>query len=80
MESKLLPIMRYEDEAQHLWWNQFSSCVSLNGSKVQQLVARTLTILKYCSVASFPDDVDPISVSEIALSITLESQSELLDS
>ena len=35
MEYKLLPIGRYERVAQHLWWNHFSSCVSLNGSKVQ---------------------------------------------
>ena len=67
MEYKLLPIWRYENVAQHLWWDHFSFCVSWNDSKVHQSFARILTIM-YCLVASFPDEVDPISVSEIASS------------
>ena len=51
--------------------------VSLNGSRVQQFAARILTILKPGFVASIPDEVDQISVSEIASSITLESDYEL---
>ena len=60
MECKLLPIVRYGGVAQHLLWNLFPSCVSLNGSKAQQFVARVLTILESCFVASFPDEGDPI--------------------
>ena len=40
-------------------------------------VARFLTILKSCLVASFPDEVGPVPVSEIASSITSEFESEL---
>ena len=40
--------------------------MSLSGSKVQEVIARILTILESCFVASFPDEVDAISVSEIA--------------
>ena len=72
MEYKPLPIVKYEDVEQHLWLNHFSPCVSLNGSNVQSSVARILTILESCLVASFPDEVDPTSVSEIAPSTTLE--------
>ena len=39
--------------------------------------ARLLKILESCLVASFLDEIDPISVSEIASSITLESDDEL---
>ena len=53
--------------------------MSLNGSNAQDFVAIILTILESCLVASFPDEVDPISVSEIAPSITSEFESELLD-
>ena len=48
MEYKLLPIVMCENVAQHLWFDHFSSCVSLNGSEVQQFVARILTILESC--------------------------------
>ena len=46
IEYKLLPIVRCEDVVQHLKWNHFSSCVSLNGSKVHQPVVSILTMLK----------------------------------
>ena len=52
--------------AQHFWWSHFSST---NGSKAQKFVARILTILESCFVVSFPDEVGPISVREIASSI-----------
>ena len=78
MECKLPPIVMYEVADQHRWWNHLSSCVPLNDSKEQQLAAMILTILKSCFVASFPDEVDPISVSEICFSIMLESDFELL--
>ena len=66
MECKLLPMVRSHVVAQHFLWNQFSSCVSLNGSEVQQLAVRNLTFRESCFVASVPGEVDPISVSEIA--------------
>ena len=37
------------------------------------ICAKLLKILESCLVASFPDEIDPISVSESASSITLES-------
>ena len=77
MEYKLLPIRRYENAAQHLWFNHFSFCVSLNGSNVQGFMAKNLTILESRLVASFPDEADPIFVTEIDSSITLESEFEL---
>ena len=43
----------------------------------QILESRILTILESCFVASLPDGVDPISVSEIAPSITSEFEVEL---
>ena len=63
--------------AELLWLNHLSSCVSLNGSNVQLCIARILTILESCLVASFPDEVHPVSVSELASSITSDFEPEL---
>ena len=72
MEHKLLPIVRPSIS------NEIMSLpVSLIGSKVQLFVARILTILEFCFVASFPDEVHPISVSAIACSISLDCDCEL---
>ena len=51
MKYKLLPIVRYEDVAQHLWWSHFSSrVVSLNGSKVQSICCKNSdkTVILFC--------------------------------
>ena len=61
---------------EHLRFNKFSSCVL---EWLECTSCKILTILESCLVTSFPDEFDPISVSEIASSITLESEFELWD-
>ena len=65
VEKKLLPIEEHENVTHHLKFNHFSSFVTFNGSDVQKFVARILTIPEKGFVASFPNEVDPISVSEV---------------
>ena len=77
VEYKLFAIWEDANVTHHLRFNHSSSCVTLNGSDVQQFAARIVTILESGFVASFPHVIDPISVSELMASIPSERKSEL---